>query len=316
MLFRLSLVFALLVAGGCSRQRTSVAVDAALLTQVPSDTVALGAMRVKALRKTAAWQKLLAQPGVNARFDRLAEETSFDPRKDLWEVLWSTDGKDTLVYARGEFAPMGLEPKIEHEGIQRMNYKGSMLLGNEENAVWFVNSSTGVYGRTERLRRMIDDRGVAKAGPSEALREQINGLPPDSHFWMVADATALPKWTAPAEGGEGAARNLMANLPKLLQSVRMVTMHASLTDGVALELAAACSDEAGARQVHDSLRGLLGLARFGMPPEQRAALLPVLDGVDVTQKQTVATLKARMTTGQLEAIQAAMPVRPKQKQAE
>lgn len=313
MLFRLSLVFALLAAAGCSRQRTSVAVDAALLTQVPSDTVALGAMRVKALRKTTAWQKLLAQPGVNSYFDRLAEETSFDPRKDLWEVLWSTDGKDPLVYARGEFAPMGLEPKIECEGIQRMNYKGSMLLGDGENAVWFVNSSTGIYGRTERLHRMIDERGTAKVGPAEALREQINGLPPDSHFWMVAEPGAFAG-LSPAEGN--AARNVAANLPKLLQSVRMLTMHASLTDGVALELTATCKDEAGARQVHDSLRGLLGLARFAMPPEQRAAFLPVLDGVDVTQKQTLAALKARMTTSQLEAIQAALPARGKEKAGE
>src|SRR5215212_2528782 len=117
----------LLLAAGWSRERAAVAVDAALLTQVPGDTIALGAMRVKALRQTAAWKRLLEQPGVNAQLDKLAAETSFDARKDLWEILWSTNGKETLVYARGEFAPMGLEPRIEREGVQRMNYKGSML---------------------------------------------------------------------------------------------------------------------------------------------------------------------------------------------
>ena len=49
--FRLSLVVLLAVAVSCSRERTSVAVDAALLTQVPADSVIVGAMRVKALRK-------------------------------------------------------------------------------------------------------------------------------------------------------------------------------------------------------------------------------------------------------------------------
>ena len=74
MLFRISLLAVALFITGCSRQRTSVAVDAALLTQVPGDTVALGAMRVKALRGTAAWKKLLEQKSVNERLDKLAEK--------------------------------------------------------------------------------------------------------------------------------------------------------------------------------------------------------------------------------------------------
>lgn len=309
---RLSLVALLLMAGACSRQRSSVAVDAALLTQVPADSVLVGAMRVKALRGTAAWKKMMAQPGVNAQLEKLAAETSFDARKDLWEILWSTDGKEPLVYARGEFAPMGLEPKIEREGVQRLSYKGSMLLGNEENAVWFVNSSTAVFGHTAKLRQLIDARDTAKAGPSPALRERINALPPDSHFWLVADAAAMPK--PPLAGERGAdekpqnpmAMNFLQNLPKLLSTVRTVAMHVSLVDGMALEMTAFCADDAGAKQVHDSLRGVVGLARVVLPGAQRETLLPLLDAVEVTQKQTDATLRARLTVEQFENVQVAL----------
>ena len=315
--FRLLLVILLAVGAGCSRERTSVAVDAALLTQVPADTIAVGAMRVKAMRGTAAWKKLLEQPGVNAQFDKMAAESSFDPRKDLWEVLWSTDGKEQLVYARGEFAPMGLEPKIEREGVQRQNYKGSMLLGNDESAVWFVNSSTAIFGHTAKLHQLIDGRDTAKAGPSNALRERINALPPTAHFWMVADAAAMPK--IPAIEGQGKAgdansamaMNLMQNLPKLLSTVRELSMHVSLLDGVALEMTAFCADDPGARQVHDSLKGVVGLARIAMPGPQREALMPLLDGVEVTQRQTEATLKARLTVDQFALLQAALqPKKP------
>jgi len=304
----------LLGATGCSRQRSSVAVDAALLTQVPGDTIALGAMRVKALRETPAWKKLLAQPGVNAQLDKMAAETSFDPRKDLWEILWSTDGKDPLIYARGEFAPMGLEPKIEREGVQRMNYKGSMLLGNEENAVWFVNSSTGIFGSTTKIRSMIDTRDAAKPGPSAALRARIDALPPQSHFWLVADAAALPKVSPPEPGQGGMAMNFLQNLPKLMQSVQMVTMHASLVDGMALEAAAYCDTEAGARQVHDSLRGVVGLARIALPEKQKVVFMPLLDAVEVVQKHAETTLRARLTVEQFENMQATVmpaPVRNK-----
>ena len=309
--FRLSLVVLLAVAAGCSRERTSVAVDAALLTQVPADSVMVGAMRVKALRGTAAWKKMLAQPGVNAQLEKLAAETSFDARKDLWEILWSTDGKEPLVFARGEFAPMGLEPKIEREGVQRMSYKGSMLLGNEESAVWFVNSSTAIFGHTAKLRQLIDARDTAKAGPSAPLRERINALPPNTHFWMVADAAAMPKLPA-VGGGDGdkpqnqMAMNFLQNLPKLLSTVRTVAMQVSLVDGMAMEMTAFCADDAGAKQVHDSLRGVVGLARVMLPGPQREALLPLLDAVEVTQKQTEATLRARLTVEQFENVQAVL----------
>lgn len=304
MLIRCSTIVLLLTAAGCSRQRASVAVDAALLTQVPAETIALGAMRVKALRGTAAWKRVLEQPGVNAQLDKLAADTTFDPRKDLWEMLWSTDGKEWLIYARGEFAPMGLEPKLQREGIQRMSYKGSMLLGDEENAVWFVNSSTGIFGRTARVRELIDSRDAAKPGPSAALRERIAAFPPNAHFWAVADAAALPEIPPPDDAPKGGMEmNLLQNLPKLMRSVRMVSMHASLEDGMAMETTAYCDSETGARQVHDSLRGIVGLARIALPEKERAMLLPFLDAVNVEQKQTEATLRARLTVQQFENMQ-------------
>jgi hypothetical protein len=311
MLIRCLPLAALVLAGGCSRDRTAVAVDAALLTQVPADTVALGAMRVKALRGTAAWKRLLEQPGVNAEMDRLASLTSFDPRKDLWEVLWSTNGKDSLVYARGEFAPLGLEPKIEREGVQRMNYKGSMLLGTEETAVWFVNSSTGIFGRTPKIRELIDARDVSKPGPAQGLRDRIGAIPPGAHFWMVADAAALPEIPVPAaSAGGGMGMNFLQNLPKLMRTVKMLTMHASLVDGMAMEWTAYCDSETGARQVHDSLRGMVGLGRIVLPEKDRPVLMPLLDAVEVAQNKTETTLRARLTVEQFENVQGLVLAKP------
>ncbi|MBI2685300.1 MAG: hypothetical protein HYX27_03215 [Acidobacteria bacterium] len=316
MLIRICFFAILLAAAGCSRERSNVAVDAALLTQVPGDSVMVGAMRVKALKTTTPWKRLLEQPGVNERLDQLAKETSFDARKDLWEILWSSDGKEGLVYARGEFAPMGLEPKIEREGVQRMNYKGNMILGNEENAVWFVNSSTAVFGHTAKLRQLIDSRDSSKAGPSSVIREKINAFPPNTHFWMVADAAALPKFHPDGKAPDsGVAMNLMQNLPKLLQAVKVVTMQASLVDGLAMEMTASCADDLGARQVHDSLRGIVGIFRMSVSGPQREALLPVLDAVEVTQNQSETTMRARLTVQQFENLQNALSVK-KEKRAD
>lgn len=298
-----------LLLGSCTRDRSSVAVDASILTMVPADAVAIGAIRVKALRDTSAWKKLLEQKDVIESFDKLAAETSFDVRKDLWEIMWSHNGKETLVLARGHFTEMGMEPTIEREGIQRMSYKGTMLLGNEETAVWFVNASTAVFGRTTELHRLIDARDTRSGGPPESLRARLEQIPPSAHFWMVADATRLPKPSrAELQSGE-LESNLFQNLPKLLQSVQFVESYADLNDGVAITVSVLCADEAGARQAHDSARGLLGLARFGLPPTLRTELTPVLDSVTVEQKQTQTFVRARLTTEEFEKLQAA--IRPK-----
>lgn len=302
---RIILAIAVVLASGCSRTRNSVAVDAALLTQVPQESVAIGAIRIKAMRNTPAWKRLLEQKAVNDRLDEIAKETTFDARKDLWELLWSSDGKEPLVYARGEFAPMGLEPKADQKGVTRMNYKGQMMIGDEKGAVWFINSSTAVFGRTEKIRALIDARDTRKAGPSATLRAKIESIPPTAHMWMAAEAAFLPKPTGEGKA-DGPFANIAQNLPMLLRAVTGLTGHVNLADGVNVEFAAACNDEKGAKLVHDSLRGVLGIARIALPSKERQTLLPVLDAFQVEQRQTSTLLRANLTVGQLEQLQSAM----------
>jgi len=302
---RTILAIGVLLASGCTRTRNSVAVDAALLTQVPQESVAIGAIRIKAMRDTPAWKRLLEQKVVNDRLDEIAKETTFDARKDLWELLWSSDGKEPLVYARGEFAPMGLEPKADQKGVTRMSYKGQMMIGDEKGAVWFINSSTAVFGRTEKIRGLIDARDTRKAGPSESLRARIESIPPTAHLWVAAEQAFLPKPSGDVKA-DGPLANIAQNMPMLLRSVNGLTGHINLADGVNMEFAAACNDEKGAKMVHDSLRGVLGIARIMLPPKEKQALLPVLDVVQVEQRQTSTLLRANLTVGQIEQVQAAL----------
>lgn len=281
----------LLLLASCKRAPTSVVIDPGLLTQVPDNSVALGSLRVKALRDTPAWKRLLEQKSVNVEFDKLAKESGFDPRKDLWELLWSSDGEDNFLYARGEFAPLGLEPKLMREGTARTSHKGQMLIGDDRNAVWFVNSSTAVFGKTERVKAMIDSRDSRKAGPSAELRARLAQIPPNAHVWMVAESAFFPSFKAES------------NLPTLLRNVRAIQFHANLTSDLNMEATAFCADEKGAKLVHDSLRGLMGLARLSLPAKQKAVLTPVLDAARVEIRGNDTLLHAPVTAGQFEAIQ-------------
>jgi hypothetical protein len=100
-MIRRVVVTCLLVAlAGCRpKPAPIVLVDPALAILVPPDAVLLAGVRMKQLR-----------------------ESGIDPRKDVWELLITSDGKDTVVMARGKFSELGMEPKLEREGVRRFAY--------------------------------------------------------------------------------------------------------------------------------------------------------------------------------------------------
>jgi hypothetical protein len=139
-------------------------------------------------------------------------------------------------------------------------------------------------------------------GPSDELRQRINAIPPGTHLWAAATAAILPK---PAETkAEGPFANFTQNLPMLLRSVQALTFHATLSDSVNLEFAAACADDKGAKVVHDSLRGVIGLARFALPDGRKRTVVPILDLLQVEQREKDTYLRANLTVGQFEALHA------------
>ena len=69
---------------------------------------------------------------------------------------------------------------------------------------------------------------------------------------------------------------------------------------VKLDTATWGDGDTGARQVHDSLTGIVGLARIALPEKQRAMLLPLLDATEVTQQGAETKMRARLTVEQFE----------------
>jgi hypothetical protein len=99
---KLLLTAALLALAACKRTTPGALVDPALSTLIPADTTMLVGVRVEDLQKTPIYKKYLADRPV-AALDDFAKQFGIDPRKDIWEVLFISTGKDSLVLARGRF---------------------------------------------------------------------------------------------------------------------------------------------------------------------------------------------------------------------
>ena len=84
---------------GCNSTEPGPIVDPALSTLVPADTTMLIGMRVEDLTKTAIYNKCLAEREL-APLDEFARRVGADPRKDLWEILYISNGKQRAMLGR------------------------------------------------------------------------------------------------------------------------------------------------------------------------------------------------------------------------
>lgn len=243
--------------------------DPALETMVPPDTVLLVGTRLEALLKTPVYQKYFA----GAQFSQVedfARRTGLDPRKDLWELLFVSNGHSGVLLGRGKFANE-MEPKLEKEGAERFGYKGFNLIGNERGAVMFINSSTAAVGEIAALHSLIDQRDQSH-GPPAPLAALMKDIPSDAQFWGAYTGGSI---TLPLDGN-------LANVNKLLGYVQNGSLYFDLRNGLAGVVNANCSSEQGAQEVQGALRALVGIGRLSTPKDQ-PDLAQVYDSIRVTQ---------------------------------
>jgi len=271
--------------------------DPALLPLIPADSVSLGGIRVDALQKTETWARLANTPQWTRLMDEFTKDVGFDPRKDLMEVLWASNGKESLYFIRNKFSQMNIEPTTRREGFKRLAYKGYPMLGDEEFAALFMNASTIVAGRTQRLREIIDARDGSKGSISKELLAKAETIPAVAHVWAVAVPSALPL----PKGGDS--NNMLANLPRLLTGVQYLTLALDLSKGLNAQLVAHCNDDQAAKQVQNSIKGLAGFARIGLPEKQKSDLLPLLDSIEVQLNGKTVTTKFAADLATLERFQ-------------
>jgi len=272
---RYPLLLVTLALCACAHKPVGPKVDPSLDTLVPGDTVLMAGTRLEALLKTPVYQRNFANRQI-PQIDEFARRTGLDPRKDLWELLYVSNGKLGVLLGRGKFgdemmAP-GLDRKYDQDGAQRFGYKGFTMFGNDRGAMLLINGTTAALGDIPALHSLIDQR-PASHGPPPAMAALIREIPPDAQFW---GAYAGGPVHLPLDG-------LLANLNKLLSTVQSGTVYFDLRTGINAVAAAACVNDQAAQDVQGALKALVGLGRLNVPKNQ-PDLAQVYDAIRVTQE--------------------------------
>jgi hypothetical protein len=285
---RVVLLLAAVVLVGCNSTEPGPIVDPALSTLVPPDTTMLIGMRVEDLTKTAIYKKYLADREL-APLDEFARQMGVDPRKDLWEILYISNGKERAMLGRGKLLDDS-DPRleIEKQGAQRMTYRGYTLVGNDQAAVLVMGASpVGINGTsmagvgdTAMLKHILDTRDTTN-GPPAILADRMREMPKTAVMWTAFSG-------APMTLPEGASAN-MGNLVKIVNSVESGSFYLDLHAGVSGKAMGIAATEQDARDLGGGMRGLLGLGRL-TAAKDNVQLQRLFGGMRVTQEGKTVSL--------------------------
>jgi hypothetical protein len=262
-----------LVLAGCTQTKQTVYIDPSLATLVPRDTEVMMGVRLEKLLKTPVYQKNFAERDL-PQIREFSQIVGIDPRKDLWELLFVSNGKTGTLLGRGKFADEMMEPQIERHGAQRFGYKGLTMFGDEHTAVVLINSTTGALGEVSALKTLVDERGNSQ-GPPPAMEALIKTIPYRAQFWAAYGG-------GPIHLPFDADSNL-GNLNRILNTIQTGTIWFDLTTGLSGEAEANCASDDGAQQVEGALKAAIGLGRLSAPKNQ-PQLAQVYDRMQVTQE--------------------------------
>lgn len=275
-----------LFTAACRRSpSTGVFVDPAFGPLVNSDVKIMAGVRMEKIRATPLYQKLESQFPLSM-LDEFSKQTGLNPRRDIWEILFTSNGKDSLIMMRGRFTVGELEPKIEHLGAQRTKYKEFTLMGDDRNALVFLNPGVAVAGSRPALERMIDRRNQG-GGIPEAFQQKLKTILAENQIWAISTGGLTIPESAISRSD---AQSMLSNLVGFVKDTA-IAIHAD--SGLHLKSDISCVSEEGSQRVKDALKGMIGFARLGTSDKQ-PELLPLWDAFKVDKEQDTVHVTANL----------------------
>jgi hypothetical protein len=248
---RFGLILPGLLLAGCGSSLTRHGpIDPALAVFIPPDTIALAGVHLDQIRGTPIYRKLAAE-------NRLPRFDQFDLGRDINDLLLTSDGKNALVIAHGDFAAKPGAP------------------ADPTGAFTFVGKNIALAGPAAAVHAAIDrSKSGVHAAPRE-LMTRAEALPADAQIWAV-----VVGWKGATPGQLREMGNL-ANLDRVLRLVESASLTVDLRSGVHAAFTGASRTDADAKTLADSLRGLASLARMGA--QRKPDLVRAFDGIQVKQ---------------------------------
>lgn len=174
------------------------AVDPALLALIPPGAKLVAGVRLDQARSSEFGQHVLNRMNTeDERFQQLIEQTGFDPRHDLDELVFATSGPGSdksqpqfVILARGTFDQSRIEAKVKAKGGAIQSYEGVHLIvdgpkNRHGGAFAFLDGGIAVMADQATLRQIIAGRANPTALDS-VLQDLVMKASADNDAWFAS----------------------------------------------------------------------------------------------------------------------------------
>ncbi len=264
--------------------------DNVLEKMVPPGTTSLVGARMDLLKTTAFYRQMVAAQKL-PQIDKFAQESGFDPRRDVRELLYAEALEGSVLLARGNFH---VNEAMLKSGIviRHGKYK---IISQGTNGLCILDPSLAVAGEIHAIKAALDEWTSGKHTAAQPLLAHLKAVEESSQLWGYS---------------QGAAGFLANNIPKtntgidfsqILRGLDDTWFQADFAAGLRTEIHGTTATEKDAMNLRDTVKGLVGLGRL-YTPDKQPELVRLWDGILVEQVNRSITLHADIAQDLIERL--------------
>ena len=269
---------------------TCLAADPALLNLIMRDPKVVAGIDVQRAKNSPFGQKIVSSIREDdSDFQKLLSATGFDPRRDLREVVVSSDLGNThdrtLIVASGAFDTTRIARYIQSEGGTSTSYRGFDLWQgkrseehNQNGSIAFLTGTTALVGNDELVREAIDRHlGQTQTALNPDISTKVQEWSARNDAWFVSNTTLTP----PA-GRQGAPGSSM--IPQMVPVESIQKAYAGVRFGSNVEISGETimRSEQDATALADVIRFVVSMVRLNQDKPGMEDLSKIVDTVQVS----------------------------------
>lgn len=297
---RICLLAAVTVLGG-----VSFAADPGLLSLAMPEAQAMAGINVEQIKGSAFGQLLLARAGQqpDTGLQKLIDDTGFDPRRDIREILVAGSGgpgaKSAVILIRGTFdVPRIVEAALTNGGAVE-TYKGTPLVqpnSQQRQALAFPDAGIVIAGDADNVRAAID-RKSAPAEIGSALAAEVSRLSATEDIWFVS---MVPPSQLRPQAAETAAQP--PSPFSALNKVQQASGGIKFDSGVAVSLRAILPTPQDASGLVEMVNSFLSHIDMLGPQETYRSAAELLKNVNISADGPAVKLSLNLPSAQIEQL--------------
>lgn len=290
-----SVIFLVAVAGsGCRKSvPEGISVHESFTPLVrPGTTVAAG-IDLEKLKNAPLYQKHKEQLQVPI-LDQFVQRFGVDPRRDLKQLLYVSDGKKSYFLAQGVFESDAIKQKIRTLGLQPSTDNGTEVFGDGRNALALLTGPVALMGDADSVHEVIATKDKGQGAIPEKIEERLRAMPKNDEIWIVS-SEGLPFLSLATR------TDVESALSNIVGFVAGGSASLGLDTELRLQATLSCFSMEGATRVHDALRAAVAFGRLSTK-DSEASLLKIYDSIQIARTDKTVDVNAHLTEAQMEEL--------------